>query len=198
MRGFGFFGSQPGQPHDRSNAQAGFSAPPEELWSALQSNLKLSSEHQFLRRLQGRWKVTADEDAFGYGPMISAQGEAEHRLLFGGRFLMMRTTLELAEQHYESFAFLGFDKLRGLFHYVLFESAGVAPLVTEGPWDEAEGAIRTEGTATNPMFGHCHPVALVWRLAQPGRLDLRMEVPSEKGQMASCSEATFERLESFD
>lgn len=106
-------------------------------------------EHARLAALEGKWNVTARWwPAPGKQPMEFG-GTAVNHMILGGRFLESRTVTK-SDATYESLAVFGFDRRKGEYTMVGFDSMGTYSITAAGVWDEKTSSIALSGAEAEP------------------------------------------------
>lgn len=120
------------------------------------------AEHRRLMELVGPWKVTTtlwfDPAA---APQVSA-GSGTGRMILGGRFLQLDTTVSgaIPADHLTIF---GFDRRTNDYTLVGFDTLGTYYITAAGKHDEARNGIVFHGSYLQPPAGTEQKYHFVWQ-----------------------------------
>lgn len=120
--------------------------------------------HQLLARLEGDWFFETTTFTVPGGAPERAQGEAQKRLIFGGRFLEESWRGEKLGAPWQGRSLLGWDNLAKEFQGVFLDDLTTAMIAARGRL-EADGAAVTFAAETkNPFTDQLEQLRLVLRL----------------------------------
>jgi len=124
---------------------------------------KPGPEHEMLASLAGTWQETVKMWAApGMEPM-TASGRCTNRMILGGRFLRSECRSEDGPIRVESLILYGFDRRRGEYTMVGYDTMGTYYITADGPWDEEREAIVMSGEDEDPVAGFVQRYDLVLR-----------------------------------
>ena len=149
-------------------------------------------EHWLLEKLGGEWE---GETTLYRGPgveLTNVESETSNEMIAGGRFLLSRTTIG-PEGEVERITVLGFDRRRGRYTAVQFESFGTSYVTAEGAWDPETGCIVLEGEDDDPQLASKARFQLVLHIDAADEYGFRILAEATDGERVQMMETTFRR-----
>jgi hypothetical protein len=115
------------------------------------AGMRPGAEHEELAKCVGGWTI---EVTMGAGPRaLVYKGEAENRMIVGGRFLEIEYQAKSASAGETEGVFtIGFDRRHERYALIAMDNFGTYFVTSQGPRDEASGTIRLLGTDDDPMM----------------------------------------------
>ncbi len=164
---------------------------PDDIWASLAESQELSTGHEILQRMVGKWHLEVNLDFAGYGPCMEAEGISIIRPAFGGRFLVEHASTIFPGGNYQAQIILGYDKDKEEFSYVCHDNFVVTPMILSGKWDESDFSINWEGRFKNPMFKLEHHLDGSYQFLNDRLFTFEYRVPNKEGVMATCLSARY-------
>jgi hypothetical protein len=98
--------------------------------------------HKLLAKLAGKWTLATKVWGMPGQPPMESKGQAESRLVLGGRFLVEETDGKLAGMPSKTMSLLGYDNFKKVYNYVLISDLATATYPSSGSLD-ASGKVLT-------------------------------------------------------
>jgi hypothetical protein len=112
-------------------------------------------------------------------------------MIAGGRFLLCRTRMGPKDE-LERVTVLGFDRRRGRYTAVQFESFGTSYVSAEGTWDPEQKEIRLRGEDEDPQLGSLATFQFVLRIAEDDEYSFQILADGPEGPV-QMMKTTFRR-----
>lgn len=132
--------------------------PQEEMdWMAMmgqwQEMNQLGEEHERLKKMAGTWDVQSKMwFAPGMDPVV-AQGEAEIKLILGGRYAQQNYECPMMGMPYNGMGFEGYDTVKKKYVSIWMDSMGTGIFYSEGTADETGKVFTYIGKMDDPFTG---------------------------------------------
>lgn len=137
--------AQESAPKEKTEAEA--------IMEAYVEAAKPVAEHQRLAELSGPWNVTT---SLWFGPEAPEQkstGSGSGRMILGGRFLQLDTTVRGAMNH-EAVTIMGYDRRTGEYTMFGIDTLGTYSITAKGRYDARRQAIVLDGSYAQPPSGN--------------------------------------------
>jgi hypothetical protein len=150
-------------------------------------------EHQKLGELSGRWTMTSKLWFNPAEPPRVASGTATGRLILGGRFLHLDSSVKGGAISADSVTILGFDRRSNDYTMIGLDTLGTYYITAAGKYDDAAKGIVLDGSYAMPPTGQDQKYRFTWRTDSPGEhvLLLHFDVPGGKPMLVA--ETTLKR-----
>jgi len=150
-------------------------------------------EHQKLGELSGRWTMTSKLWLNPAEPPRLASGTASGRLILGGRFLQLDSSVKGGGISADSVTILGFDRRTSDYTMIGLDTLGTYYITAAGKYDEAAKGILLDGSYAMPPTGQDQKYHFTWRTdsADEHVLLLHFDVPG--GKPLLVGETTLKR-----
>lgn len=154
-------------------------------------NAKPVAEHQRLAELAGTWDVTTKMwfDPTG-APKVST-GTARGKLILGGRFLALESTVK-GDVPTESLTIFGFDRRTSDYTLVGYDDLGTYYITAAGRHDDARKGVVLHGSYEQPPSGQLQKYHFVWTRPAANEHLLTLYF-SNNGKDALVAESRFTR-----
>ncbi len=138
--------------------------------------------HQLLARLEGDWKYESTLwNTPGASPMVVG-GDAEKRMILGGRFLEENHRGTFMGQTAEGRNTTGWDNLAKQFVGTWIDNASTGIITTRGKLDADGQSIVLEAEILNPMTERRDKLQLIYRIQDADHHSFEYWVKGVKGQ----------------
>lgn len=108
-------------------------------------------EHEKLKVLVGKWKYTSKMWMAPNSQPEVSEGTSDNKLILGGRFLEETVKGKAMGMPFEGRAIVGFDRVTKEFNTVWIDSMMTGMLISKGPFDATNNAIKEEGSVSCPI-----------------------------------------------
>jgi hypothetical protein len=149
-------------------------------------------EHRRLEALAGTWDVTL-EIPIGNGRLLEGKAACEAVWVLDGRFLRLEYTSTFGGRPLTVVRYLGFDRHRGKFVEVHFESTHTDVMNSEGSLSEDGKTITSWGTHVDAATGQAVRVRTVTTLSGSDAFTLEMVYTDAEGRDAKTIELVHAR-----
>lgn len=150
------------------------------------------AEHRMLDVLEGDWEVTVRFPA-GPGRTMEGTSNCQARWVMDGRFLRLEYTSTFRGKPLSVVRYVGFDRYRGKFVEVQFESTHTDVLQAEGMAAADGRSIISYGTHVDAARGKLVPVRSVTTFQGPDTFTLEMFYAEGGGGGATTVTLTHRR-----
>ncbi len=130
---------------------------PEELQALVARVMKLGKpgpEHARLARMAGTFDVENKIWPTPGAEPETAHGTMESEMVLGGRFLLLRSTIEGGMFAAEGLTIIGFDRRHEEYTLIGMDTTGTYWVAGQGPADADGTSATLSGTDDDPVIGH--------------------------------------------
>jgi hypothetical protein len=144
------------------------------------------ASHDRLRAFTGTWNVASSMWMSPSEPPLRVNGTATGRMILGGRFLQLDTTLG-APYAEEMLTILGFDGRTNEYTLVGYDTLGTYYITAAGKHDAVKNAIVLDGEYAQPPSGTMQSYRFVLEQPRPAehRMRLYFAMPDGKDMLVS-------------
>lgn len=149
-------------------------------------------EHWLLEQLVGEWEGETD---IYRGPGIelaSVASASSNKMIAGARFLLCKTRIGSTDE-VERTTVLGFDRRRGRYTAVQFESFGTNYVTAEGSWDAEQAEIVLCGEDEDPQLGGLATFQFVLQIEGDDQYTFRILADAPDGTEVQMMKTVFRR-----
>lgn len=188
----------PGAPVEKPPAQAKATpAPPlpptpEEMMAAFTKAGAPGANHAWLAALEGKWAVET-KAWMGPGEPQLSKGEAEMKMVLGGRFLEQRYDALFMNQPFSGIGYSGFDNIQGKFFSVWMDNMSTHLYTEEGTLDTAGKVLTTTSQHPDPLTGKMVKGRSTNTLVDKDTYVVEMYEPGPDGKEALTLQLTYRR-----
>jgi len=125
----------------------------EEMMKRWQEFMTPGKPHAWLEKLEGKW--TTESTFWMSGPegeAMKATGQAEFKMILGGRFLEQKMSGEMFGMPSESRGYIGYDNYKRRFSSLWLDNFGTGMYVFSGHSNRDGKTIRLYGTMDEPTM----------------------------------------------
>ncbi len=115
--------------------------------------MKPGPEHTLLETLVGSWNMELKFWPSPGAEVVTASGTATHRMILGGRFLLMESTSGEGDLYAESMTIMGYDRRQHKFTNVGYDTWGTYYITAAGTYDTENRKFTLLGEDDDPVFG---------------------------------------------
>ncbi len=157
-------------------------------------------EHALIATLAGEWsQVIRLQPAHG-AEILTFEGTSTNRMVLGGRFLMIESTLRVPGAEAASLGFLGFDRRTEEFTLLSMDEVGTYWVTGRGTADESGRVITMSGEDYDPIMDHTQEYDFVYRLIDDDKFVFEIwfkdDLHTQGGDPLKMIEITSTRAES--
>ena len=122
---------------------------------------KPGPEHERLAALEGSWVASVKIWMEPGAEPITVEGQADNKMILGGRFLESRGSSGEGPMAGESLWIFGFDRRYELYTVVGFDTWGTYYITGSGPYHKNDETIVMYGEDEDPIMGHTQKYDIV-------------------------------------
>ena len=149
-------------------------------------------EHKLLERFAGDWDV--EVRMWFPGMDMQESKTTEHsKVIFGGRFVHVTSTMDWMGTEVETIEYMGFNKATKKYEFFRIESMGTSMTKTEGEYNKADDSFTFHGKDTMPgPDGKMHEFSydLIWKFDGDNKYQFTLMWPDETGKLTKMVETT--------
>jgi hypothetical protein len=143
--------SSVGIPYTLADEKAEMAAKQAEMAKAWQEAGTPGAEHQVLKGLAGKWKVsTKSWHSEGSKPEVTT-GTSTFKPILGGRFVEQDYKGKMMGQPYEGTGMMGYNNVTKKFETTWYDSMSTATMLLEGTMDSGTKTITQTGQYIDPV-----------------------------------------------
>ena len=149
-------------------------------------------EHWLLEKLAGEWEGETD---IYRGPGIELANVASvssNEMIAGKRFLLCKTRIGPKDE-VERVTVFGFDRRRGRYTAVQFESFGTHYVSADGTWDPERKEIVLSGEDEDPQLGSLATFQFVLQIEEDDKYAFRILADAPDGTQVQMMKTVFRR-----
>lgn len=113
----------------------------------------MGPEHEKFKAMVGKWEAHTKMWMMPDAPPTEAQGTAEFRLVFGGRYVEQIYKCDMMGQPFEGHSLEGYDRFKKKWVSIWYDNMSTGIFVSEGTTDASGRVCTYYGTTHDPMTG---------------------------------------------
>jgi len=149
--------------------------------------------HEQLKYKAGRWTVKMEIWDNPGAPSRASVGEAEMKLILGGRYLLDTTNCTFDGMPFEGMGITGYDNLKKKFVTVWIDNLGTGLSVGEGTCDESKKTYSFNMMAPDAVSGTYKPTRAVERVVSDDQWVFEMFETEADGKERLTMRSTYSR-----
>lgn len=157
-------------------------------------------EHALIATLAGEWNQVVRLQPAPGADIVTFEGTASTRMILGGRFLMVESTLLVPGAEAADMRFLGFDRRTEEFTTIAMDEVGTYWVTARGTADETGRVITMSGEDYDPIMDHIQEYDIVYRLGDDDNFVMEIwfkdEMHTRGGDPLKMIEITYTRASS--
>jgi hypothetical protein len=131
--------------------KADMAAKQAEMVKAWQEAATPGAEHQMLKGMVGKWKVTTKAWHSEGSKPEETTGTSTFKSILGGRFVQQDFKGKMMGQPYEGTGMMGYNNVTKKFESTWYDSMSTATMFLEGTMDSSSKVIAQAGEYVNPV-----------------------------------------------
>jgi hypothetical protein len=120
--------------------------------------------HKMLGKIAGSWRGDITMWMQPGAAPVTSVSESSNEMLFGGRYLQIKSKGNFMGAPYEGIGIIGYDNAKKVFVSTWFDNMGTGMMNLTGVWDAANQSINFTGTMVDPASGGDDKVREVYKL----------------------------------
>jgi len=165
-----------------------------QVWESIQKNSSPAPEDKPLELFVGDWRVRAEQDLLAIGPQTVAIGEAESRLILGGKTAEFRGFTNLEGMTYLFSLLLTFDRYHRCYRLIQHDNFAGTVVEFRGDWDGTKKQFVMEGMVLNPEG--LLAARIRFRRVDDDHLLFELQVrQGSSGRLTTVQQVQFNRLQ---
>lgn len=157
-------------------------------------------EHALIATMAGEWHQVVRLQPAPGAELLTFEGTSTNRMILGGRFLMLESTLQVPGAEAAGLGFLGFDRRTEEFTTLSLDEVGTYWVTGRGTADESGRVITMSGEDFDPIMDHLQEYDFVYRLIDDDQFVFEIwfkdELHTQGGDPLKMIEITYTRAES--
>ena len=166
-----------------------------EMMKAWQEASTPGAEHEMLKGVVGKWKVTTKSWETAEGKADESVGTSTFKPVFGGRFYQQDFKGKMHGMSYEGTGMMGFNKVTKKFESTWHDSMSTASMRLEGTFDPKANLIAESGEYQCPVEKGPKKMRSEFKMIDKDNMTFVMYMPEMfTGKEYKAMEQTYKRI----
>lgn len=140
----------------KASAAAEISPEQKAMQERMMSYTTVNENHDFLKKLEGKWKATVKFWMDPAGEPEVSVGTSDAKIIMGGRFLEQAFVGTAMGQPFEGRGILGYDNLKQEYTSIWFDNMATGIMAGSGQYDPETKMLTSEGSMSCPITEEKH------------------------------------------